>query len=80
MTVYFENNKEKDSIEVVINCFELKELVSALTEFESRIEQYKNINQENANLGFTHIHLKDCGPLCKKSKTDIVFYVNLNEL
>lgn len=55
------------------------EEILALSEFEHQIAQYKKDNSGKADLGFTHLHFKDCGEIGKKSKNDVVFYVNLSE-
>ena len=51
----------------------------ALSEFEHKIAQYKRENAGKTDLGFTHLHFKDGGEIGKKSKNDVVVYVNLSE-
>lgn len=79
MQIYGENNADEHSVEMMFSYEELKELVIALSEFEHQIAQYKEDNSGKADLGFTHLHFKDCGEIGKKSKNDVVFYVNLSE-
>ena len=79
MRIYTANKTEVDSVEVLLNHQELKNLLSALTKFEDEVKQFKMKNKNQEGLGFTHLHLKDCGLLDKKSSSDIVFYLNLNE-
>lgn len=79
MQIYGENNADEHSVEMMFSYEELKELVIALSEFEHQIAQYKKDNSGKADLGFTHLHFKDCGEIGKKSKNDVVFYVNLSE-
>lgn len=79
MKIYTEKNIEADSVELLLNYQELKELANALMEFETKVKKFKLENKDKENLGFTHLHFKDCGSIGKKSKADIVFYVDLNE-
>lgn len=79
MQIYGENNADEHSVEMMFSYEELKELVIALSEFEHQIAQYKKDNSGKEDLGFTHLHFKDCGEIGKKSKNDVVFYVNLSE-
>ncbi len=76
MKIYTEKNLEADSVEVLLNHFELKQLVDALCQFEAKISQFKSENRQVEKLGFTHMHYKDN---CKENEADIVFYVNLDE-
>ena len=73
------NTEADDSIEIVLNYQELKKLVNSLKNFEDEVKQFKTKNKDTADLGFTHLHLKDCGLIEKNSKSDIVLYLNLNE-
>lgn len=79
MRIYTENSTDEPSAEVLFNYRELKEFVDALVKFESRIKQYKIENKEKGNLGFTHLHFKDCGQIGENSKTDLIFYVDLDD-
>lgn len=77
--VYTANNIETDSVEILLNYQELKKLINSLKKFEDEVNQFKTKNKEAEGLGFTHLHLKDCGLIDKNSKSDIVLYLNLNE-
>ena len=77
--IYTANNTEADSVELLLNYQELKELANALTKFETEVKKFKIENKDKESLGFTHLHFKDCGSIGKKSKADIVFYVDLND-
>ena len=79
MKIYTANNTETDSVEILLNYQELKKLINSLKKFEDEVKQFKTKNKEAEGLGFTHLHLKDCGLIDKKSKSDIVLYLNLNE-
>lgn len=79
MKIYTANNIEADSVEILLNYHELKKLVNSLKKFEDEVNQFKTKNNNKEDLGFTHLHLKDCGLIDKNSKSDIVFYLNLNE-
>lgn len=79
MKIYTANNTETDSVEILINYQELKELINSLKKFEDEVNQFKTKNKEAEGLGFTHLHLKDCGLIDENSKSDIVLYLNLNE-
>jgi len=79
MKIYTENNIEANSVEVLLNYQELKEMVYSLKKFEEEINQFLNRNQDSKDLGFTHLHLKDCGLIETNSKSEIVIYVNLNK-
>ena len=79
MKVYTANNIETDSVEILLNYQELKKLINSLKKFEDEVNQFQTKNKEAEGLGFTHLHLKDCGLIDKNSKSDIVFYLNLNE-
>ena len=79
MKVFTESNIEADSVELLLNYQELKELTNALVKFEAEIKQFKANNKEKNNLGFTHMHFKDCCSTSKNSKADIVFYVDLGD-
>ena len=76
---YTTNNTETDSVEILLNYQELKKLVNSLKNFEDEVNQFKTENKDAEGLGFTHLHLKDCGLIDKNSKSDIVLYLNLNE-
>lgn len=78
MKIYAEEIGETDRVEVLLNHQELKELLEALRSFEKEIEQYKRKNSGKEDLGFTHLHFIDSCPIGKNSKTDIVFYVDMN--
>ena len=77
--IYTANNTETDSVEILLNYQELKKLINSLKKFEDEVNQFKTKNKETEGLGFTHLHLKDCGLIDKNSKSDIVLYLNLNE-
>lgn len=79
MKIYTANNTETDSVEILLNYQELKKLINSLKKFEDEVKQFKTKNKEAEGLGFTHLHLKDCGLIDKNSKSDIVLYLNLNE-
>ena len=79
MKIYTANNTETDSVEILLNYQELKKLINSLKNFEKEVNQFKTKNKEAEGLGFTHLHLKDCGLIDQKSKSDIVLYLNLNE-
>lgn len=79
MQIYGENNADEHSVEMMLSYKELTELVMALSEFEHKIAQYKRENAGKTDLGFTHLHFKDCGEIGRRSKNDVVFYVNLSE-
>lgn len=79
MKIYTAKNTEADSVEVLLNYHELKELANALMKFEDEVKQFKMKNKDKESLGFTHLHFKDCGSIGKNSKADMVFYVALNE-
>ena len=79
MKIYTTNNTETDSVEILLNYQELKKLINSLKNFEEEVNQFKTKNKEAEGLGFTHLHLKDCGLIDQKSKSDIVLYLNLNE-
>ena len=79
MEIYTANNTETDSVEILLNYQELKKLINSLKKFEDEVKQFKTKNKEAEGLGFTHLHLKDCGLIDKNSKSDIVLYLNLNE-
>ena len=77
--IYTANDTEIDSVEILLNYQELQKLVSSLNKFEDEVNQFKANNKDKEMLGFTHLHLKDCGLIDKNSTSDIVFYLNLNE-
>ncbi len=79
MKIYPGNDTDDSYVEIMLNCQELKTLVSALEKFENKIDQFKTNNKDIKNPGFTHLHLQDCGLIDKNGKSDLVFYVNLNE-
>ena len=78
MKIYAVENEETDNVEVLLSHQELKELAEALENFQKKIEQYKRKNSGKEDLGFTHLHFIDSCPIGKNSKTDIVFYVDMN--
>lgn len=79
MKIYTENNTEADSVEILLNHQELKELINSLKKFEDEVDRFKTKNKEAEGGGFTHLHLKDCGLIDQNSKSDIVLYLNLSE-
>jgi hypothetical protein len=79
LKIYTANGIESDSAEILLSHQELKNLANALMQFENEVEQFKIENKDKENLGFTHLHLKDCGSLGEHSKVDIVFYVDLSQ-
>ena len=74
------NGNTKDSVEVLLNYQELKKTINSLKEFEDKIYQFKTKNKGVKDLGYTHIHLKDCGLINQNSKSDLVFYINLDHI
>lgn len=79
MKIYTENNTEADSVEILLNYQELKKLVNSLKKFEDEVSQFKKKSNDTKDLGFTHLHIKDCGLIDENSKSDIILYLNLNE-
>lgn len=79
MKIYTENNTEADSVEILLNYRELRELVISLKKFEDDVRQFKLKNKDTKDLGFTHLHLKDCGLTDEDGKSDIILYLNLSE-
>lgn len=83
MKLYTANNTETDSVddsvEILLNYQELKKLINSLKKFEDEVNQFKAKNKESEDLGFTHLHFKDCGLIDQNSKSDIVLYLNLSE-
>ena len=79
MKIYTERNKEADSVEISLNYQELRKMVISLKKFEDKVSQFKLKNKDKKDLGSTHLHLQDCGITGENSKSDVVFYVNLNE-
>ena len=79
MKIYTERNKEADSVEISLNYQEFRKMMISLKKFEDKVSQFKLKNKDKKDLGFTHLHLKDCGITGKNSKSDVVFYVNLDE-
>ena len=77
--IYTTNNTETDSVEILLDYQELKKLVISLKKFEDEVNQFKTKNKDTKDLGFTHLHLKDCGLIDENSKSDIVLYLNLNK-
>ena len=77
--IYTTNNTETDSVEILLDYQELKKLVNSLKKFEDEVNQFKMKNKDAEGLGFTHLHLKDCGLIDKNSKSDVIFYLNLNK-
>lgn len=78
LKIYTAKNIEADSVELLLNYQELDELTNALMEFKTKVKKFELENQDRESVGFTHLYFKDCGPMGKKSKADIVFYVDLN--
>lgn len=79
MKIYSNSGEEKQNVEILLSYKELIELVRALKKFEDSINEFKKNNNEQEKLGFTHLHYKDYYPKCSDNKTDIIFYVNLDE-
>ena len=80
MKVYTAKNKEaRSSIEILLNHKELKNLINSLSKFENEIEQFNAKSKDVENAGFTHLHLKDCGLIEETNKSDIIFYVDLDD-
>lgn len=77
--IYMSNNTDNDNVEILLDYSELKKLIDSLVKFRDEINVFKMKNNDNGPLGFTHLHLKDCGLISEKCKSDIVFYVNLDE-
>ena len=80
MKIYTASDVESDSVEVMLSYQELRQMIIALEKFKEEIDLFKIQNKNNKNLGFTHLHLKDCGLLDKNGKSDVVFYLNLDEV
>lgn len=76
MKIYTTNNTENDSIEILLDYQELKKLVISLKKFEDEVNQFKIKNKDKNDMGFTHLHLKDCGLIDENGKSDIVLYLN----
>lgn len=74
--IYTTNNTENDSIEILLDYQELKKLVISLKKFEDEVNQFKIKNKDKNDMGFTHLHLKDCGLIDENGKSDIVLYLN----
>ena len=79
MKIYPASNTENDSVEILLNYQELKILSNSLMKFEDEITRFRNQNKGIEGLGYTHLHLKDCGLIDENDNTDIIFYLNLNE-
>ena len=77
--IYMSNNTDNDNVEILLDYSELKKLIDSLVKFGDEINVFKMKNNDNGPLGCTHLHLKDCGLISEKCKSDIVFYVNLDE-
>ena len=77
--LYMSSNTDNDYVEILLGYSELKKLINSLVKFGDEINVFKMKNNGNVPLGFTHLHLKDCGLISEKCKSDIVFYVNLDE-
>jgi len=77
--LYMSNNTGNNHVEILLDYSELKKLIDSLVKFGDEINVFKMKNNDNGPLGFTHLHLKDCGLISEKCKSDIVFYVNLDE-
>lgn len=77
--IYTSKNAVTDNVEILLNYQELKSFKNALMKFEDEVKQFKIKNKDKESLGFTHLHLMDCGLIDNNSKADIVFYVDLNE-
>ena len=77
--LYMSNNTDNNHIEILLDYSELKKLINSLVKFGDEINMFKMKNNGNEPLGFTHLNLKDCGLISEKCKSDIVFYVNLDE-
>ena len=65
MKIYATNHTETDSIEILLNHQELKKLVNSLKKFEDEVDQFIIKNRDVERVGFTHLHLKDCGLIAK---------------
>ena len=77
LRIYTANDTENDSVEILLNCQELKKLINSLKRFADEVNQFKTKNKVAE--GFTHLHFKDCGLIDQNSRSDIVLYLNLNE-
>ena len=79
--IYTEYNTEaNDSVEILLNCHELEDIINILTKLKNDIEQFKVQVKNKKNLGFTHLHLKDFGVIDKEnSDADLVFYINMDK-
>lgn len=56
MKIYTENNTEADSVEILLNHQELKELINSLKKFEDEVNRFKTKNKE-AEGGALHIYI-----------------------
>ena len=79
MEICIGSDSNDNSVEILLNCQELKRIIVSLEKFEDKINQFKVKNQDAKRFGFTHLHLQDCGLTDVKDKSDIVFYVNMDE-
>ena len=77
--IYITNNEETDSVEISLNYQELNKLVNSLKKFEDEVNRFKTENNHAPDLGYTHLHLRDCELIDKRSKSDVIFYLNLNK-
>ena len=75
--IYTANNTENDSVEILLNYQELKKLINSLKKFEDEVNQFKTKNKEVEGLGFTHLHLRDCG-LIDENANQIVLISMIN--
>ena len=79
MKIYTEYDTESDSVEILLDYKELKELTSTLVKFEQKVTEFLEKNKNQNNLGFTHVHFRDLGTKPSTSDPDIVIYVDLDK-
>ena len=76
MKIYTTNNTETDSVEILLDYQELIKLVISLKKFEDEVNQFKTKNKDTKDLGFTHLHLKDCGLIDENGKFIVEGIIN----
>ena len=74
--IYTGKDISEESIEILLSHQELKVIIDVLRHFEEEIKMFKESNKER-KMGFTHLHLRDCGLVDDNLRSDVVFYVNL---
>jgi len=79
MKLFIKKTSKESRVEILLSFIELDQMISALCNLRESIIDFKNVNINNDSLGFTHLHMKDCGLLDGKGKEDIVLYVDLSD-